>query len=222
MSTIPNHGVHTLGFTWNIISDWLRWIICERAFPLIQLWCEFQLHVLTMHCAVHHFAKILVKECLSFILLYILLSFYLHSLSYLSLLPSWSPSPSWSLSPSWSPSPSRSPIKNMQKEIWNLHFCLSRKNFALLGGNGNILNLHLPPDLQLRICRKKFNLHFCLLSSVADRGCLSRIPDPDFYPSRIPDPKTVTKERGEKKFVIILFFVVTNFTKLNIMLFWKC
>jgi hypothetical protein len=48
------------------------------------------------------------------------------------------------------------------------------------------------------------------------------IPDPDFYPSRIPDPKTVTKERGEKKFVIILFFVVTNFTKLNIMLFLKC
>jgi hypothetical protein len=34
----------------------------------------------------------------------------------------------------------------------------------------------------------------------------SRIPDPDFYPSRIPDPgsripdpKTATKERGEKK-----------------------
>ena len=33
------------------------------------------------------------------------------------------------------------------------------------------------------------------------------IPDPDFYPSRIPDlgsripePKTATKERGEKKF----------------------
>ncbi len=46
----------------------------------------------------------------------------------------------------------------------------------------------------------------------------SRIPDPG---SRIPDPKTVTKERGEKKFVIILFFVVTNFTKLNIMLFLK-
>jgi hypothetical protein len=35
-------------------------------------------------------------------------------------------------------------------------------------------------------------------SSVADPGCLSRIPDPDFYPSRIPDPKTATKERGEK------------------------
>ncbi len=25
-------------------------------------------------------------------------------------------------------------------------------------------------------------------TSVADLGCLSRIPDPDFYPSRIPDP----------------------------------
>jgi hypothetical protein len=43
-------------------------------------------------------------------------------------------------------------------------------------------------------------------SSVADPGCLSRIPDPDFYPSRISDPKTVTEERGGKKFVIILFF----------------
>jgi hypothetical protein len=32
-------------------------------------------------------------------------------------------------------------------------------------------------------------------SSVADPGCLSRIPDPG---SRIPDPKTATKERGEK------------------------
>jgi hypothetical protein len=29
---------------------------------------------------------------------------------------------------------------------------------------------------------------FCMSSSVADPGCLSRIPDPDFYPSRILDP----------------------------------
>jgi hypothetical protein len=34
------------------------------------------------------------------------------------------------------------------------------------------------------------------------------IPDHDFYPSRIPDPKTATKERGEKKFVFIPFFAV--------------
>jgi hypothetical protein len=52
-------------------------------------------------------------------------------------------------------------------------------------------------------------IHFSLMEylqgSVADPGCLSRIPDPDFYPfripdlgSRIPDPKTATKEKGEK------------------------
>ncbi len=57
-------------------------------------------------------------------------------------------------------------------------------------------------------------------ASVADPGCLSRIPDPDFYPSRIPDlgfripdPKTATKERW-KKLVVIPFYVATNFTKL--------
>jgi hypothetical protein len=55
--------------------------------------------------------------------------------------------------------------------------------------------------------------------SVADPGCLSQIPDPDFYPSRIPDPKTATKERGEKKFVVIYFFIATNFTKCKIILF---
>jgi hypothetical protein len=40
------------------------------------------------------------------------------------------------------------------------------------------------------------------------------IPDPDFYPSRIPDPKTGKKERGEKKLLSYLF-VATNFTKLK-------
>jgi hypothetical protein len=49
------------------------------------------------------------------------------------------------------------------------------------------------------------------------------IPDPDFYPSRIPDlgsripdPKTGSKERGEKKFFVKHFFVATNFTKCKI------
>jgi hypothetical protein len=36
------------------------------------------------------------------------------------------------------------------------------------------------------------------MNSVADPGCLSWIPDPDFYPSRIPDPTTAQKEEGEK------------------------
>ncbi len=61
---------------------------------------------------------------------------------------------------------------------------------------------------------------------MADPGCLSPIPDPDFYPSLIPDPgsripnqKTATKDRGEKFFFVKPFFVATNFTKLNIIFF---
>jgi hypothetical protein len=50
--------------------------------------------------------------------------------------------------------------------------------------------------------------------SVADPVCLFWIPDPDFYPSRIPDPKTATEERSETNFVVIPFYVATNFTKL--------
>jgi hypothetical protein len=50
--------------------------------------------------------------------------------------------------------------------------------------------------------------------SVADPGCLSRIPDHDFYPSRIPDPKTATEERSEKKFVVILFLCSHRFHKI--------
>jgi hypothetical protein len=33
--------------------------------------------------------------------------------------------------------------------------------------------------------------------------------------SRIPDSKTATKERGEKKFVVLSFFLATKITKLN-------
>ncbi len=42
-------------------------------------------------------------------------------------------------------------------------------------------------------------------TSVADPGCLSRIPDPDFYPSRIPDPgsKNSNKREGWKKICYI-------------------
>jgi hypothetical protein len=46
------------------------------------------------------------------------------------------------------------------------------------------------------------------------------LPTPDLG-SRIPDPKTATKERGEKK-IVVTFFVAKNFTKLNIILFLKC
>jgi hypothetical protein len=48
-----------------------------------------------------------------------------------------------------------------------------------------------------------FPLHILRFCQFCGYGMF--IPDPDFYPSRIPDPKIATKERGEKKFVVIPF-----------------
>jgi hypothetical protein len=59
-------------------------------------------------------------------------------------------------------------------------------------------------------------------------GCGSGmfIPDPDFYPFRIPDLgsriQKQQQKRGVKKFVVKPFFVATNFTKFKIILFLKC
>ncbi len=57
--------------------------------------------------------------------------------------------------------------------------------------------------------------------SVADPVCSRFIPDPDFYPSRmadpgsrIPDPKTATKERGEKKNLCHTFLCSHKFHKI--------
>jgi hypothetical protein len=69
-----------------------------------------------------------------------------------------------------------------------------------------------------------------LEDSVADPGCLSRIPDsqipdPDFYPSRILDPgsrlQKPQEKRGVKKICCHIFFVVINFTRLKNILFLK-
>ncbi len=59
----------------------------------------------------------------------------------------------------------------------------------------------------------------CAKFSVADPGCLSRIPDPDFYPSRIPDlgyriPKQHQK-RGVKKIFCHSFFCSHKFHKID-------
>jgi hypothetical protein len=73
------------------------------------------------------------------------------------------------------------------------------------------------------ICEAPFLIEICIPTVLRIRDVYpgSRIPDPDFYPSwipdlgsRIPDPKTATKERGEKKLVVIPFHVATNFTQL--------
>ncbi len=62
-----------------------------------------------------------------------------------------------------------------------------------------------------------------LCTSVADPGCLSRIPDPDFYPSRIPDlGSRIQKQQwktGVKIFFSKPFFWAINFTKLNYFVF---
>ena len=72
------------------------------------------------------------------------------------------------------------------------------------------------------------SLPFCVtikvpVPSVADPGCLSRIPDPNFYPSRIPNlGSRIQKQQqktGVKNFFVKPIFVATNFTKLNIFTF---
>jgi hypothetical protein len=54
-----------------------------------------------------------------------------------------------------------------------------------------------------------------VFGSVADPGCLSWIPDPDFYPSRISDPgsriqKQLQKRVVKKKIVVIPYFVLCS------------
>jgi hypothetical protein len=46
------------------------------------------------------------------------------------------------------------------------------------------------------------------VGSVADRGCLFQIPDPDFYPSRISDPGSdnSSKREGSKLFYCYTLF----------------
>jgi hypothetical protein len=68
---------------------------------------------------------------------------------------------------------------------------------------------------------KRRNTH--KFTRVADPGCLSRILDPDFYPSRIPDlgskNSNKTKREGRQKLVVIPFFVAKNLTNFKIILF---
>jgi len=63
-------------------------------------------------------------------------------------------------------------------------------------------------------------------ASVADPGCLSRIPDPDFYSSRIPDLgsriQKQQQKREVKKLIVKPFYVATKFTKLHIILVLMC
>jgi hypothetical protein len=55
--------------------------------------------------------------------------------------------------------------------------------------------------------------------SVADTGFLSQIPDPDFYPSRIPDPgsriQKPEQKRGVKKNLLSYLFCSHKFHKIG-------
>ncbi len=81
---------------------------------------------------------------------------------------------------------------------------LPKHTLSFIIGTVHISFISQTPDIQLgRISTyKDYRYHS---SSVAD---------PDLYPSRIPDPKTATKNRGEKKIVVIPFDVATNLTKI--------
>jgi hypothetical protein len=46
---------------------------------------------------------------------------------------------------------------------------------------------HCWPSLHQAVTLLLSPCHMTLAASVADPGCLSRIPDPNLYPSRIPD-----------------------------------
>ena len=76
------------------------------------------------------------------------------------------------------------------------------------------------------LTRSFFVVVIILWPSVADPGCLSRIPDPDFYPSRISDLGSRIQKQQQKRgmknfFFFIPFYIATNFTKLNIILVLK-
>ncbi len=65
---------------------------------------------------------------------------------------------------------------------------------------------------------RRYSIYSILLKAVLQIRDVypgSRIPDPDFYPSRIPDPKTATKERGEKKISCHTIFCCYKFHKIE-------
>jgi hypothetical protein len=56
-----------------------------------------------------------------------------------------------------------------------------------------------PVNITSTICKKSCDAKTGLKTSVADPGCLSRVPDPDFYPSRIPDPGSRIQKQQQKR-----------------------
>jgi hypothetical protein len=74
----------------------------------------------------------------------------------------------------------------------------------------------------IKISLEASSVHMVTVWRIRDVYPGSRIPFFTHSGSRISDPKTATKERGEKNFVVITFYVAINFTKLQIILVLKC
>jgi hypothetical protein len=80
---------------------------------------------------------------------------------------------------------------------------------------GKILGTPLASFDKKRAMQERYNRQCCGsgingIRYVYPGSLFLPIPDPG---SRIPDPKTATKERGEKKLVVKPFYEATNFTK---------
>ncbi len=79
---------------------------------------------------------------------------------------------------------------------------------------------HPHPHLLLRPLLNKIKI-VGICNSVADPGFLSRIPIFTHPGSRIPDPKTAMKDRGEKIFVVLPFFWSHKYHKIEVFNFWN-
>jgi hypothetical protein len=85
------------------------------------------------------------------------------------------------------------------------------------------MRIHADSDSGQTLKQKKKKLKFCMKNilkvSVADPGCLSRIPDPDFYPSRIPNLgsriQKQEQKRGVKKICCHTFVCSLKFHKFH-------
>jgi hypothetical protein len=75
--------------------------------------------------------------------------------------------------------------------------------------------------MQITVNIEDFFRECIVRNSVAVPGCLSRILIFTHPGSRISDPKTATKEKGEKKYVVIPFLKPQISQNCKLFYFWK-
>jgi hypothetical protein len=105
----------------------------------------------------------------------------------------------------------RKPRKKLKKIFSKLHF--SGKENQGFGNSSDGQKIKQMSSCEQQTSRRTINVRYPVLR-IRDVYPGSRILIFTHPGSRIPDPKTATKERGEKKLVVIPFYVATNVTKL--------